>query len=130
MLHLFYCEAVLRLTTKSCRNRPPNVTSWIHPRVYHMRFTQKCKFQNCNLYHCIEKVQAQVFCLFQVLKEIKIKSYEELVPNDLSAGIIGPNEYKCLGVIYGKKCLPSQDRWLATFSRIAKSFMRYGGRDR
>lgn len=57
-------------------------------------------------------------------KVIEIKSYEELVPNDLSAGIIGPNDYKCLGVVYGKKCLPDQDRWLATFAKIAKAYKR------
>lgn len=57
-------------------------------------------------------------------KIIEIKSYEELVPNDLSAGVIGPDEYKCMGMVYGKKCLPDQDRWLATFAKLAKSFKR------
>nr|XP_002128401.1 uncharacterized protein LOC100179097 [Ciona intestinalis] len=60
----------------------------------------------------------------KVMREIKVSSYEELVPNDLSAGRIGPDEYKCMGIIYGKKCLPSQDRWLATYSRVAKQFFR------
>ena len=58
------------------------------------------------------------------MKEIEIASYEELVPNDFSPGIIKPNQYKCLGVVYGKKCLPDQDRWLATFARISKYFWR------
>ncbi|XP_039252759.1 uncharacterized protein LOC120330011 [Styela clava] len=57
-------------------------------------------------------------------KIIEVKTYEELVPNDLSAGVVGPDEHRCLGVVYGKKCLPDQDRWLATFSRISKSFKR------
>uniref|UniRef100_H2YT85 GDP-fucose protein O-fucosyltransferase 2 n=2 Tax=Ciona savignyi TaxID=51511 RepID=H2YT85_CIOSA len=60
----------------------------------------------------------------KVMREIQISNYEELVPNDLSAGRIGPDEFKCMGLIYGKKCLPSQDRWLATYSRIAKSLWR------
>jgi len=60
----------------------------------------------------------------KVMKEIEIASYEELVPNDFSPGIIKPNQYKCLGVVYGKKCLPDQDRWLATFARISKYFWR------
>ncbi|XP_076822731.1 uncharacterized protein LOC143469061 [Clavelina lepadiformis] len=60
----------------------------------------------------------------KIAKEITIQSYEELVPNDLSAGIIGPDEDKCMGIVYGKKCLPDQDRWLATFSRIADNFWR------
>lgn len=62
--------------------------------------------------------------LLQALKEIEVKTYEELVPTDMSEGIIKSGEYKCLGIIYGKKCLPDQDRWLAEFSRIAPYFKR------
>ena len=64
------------------------------------------------------------FFHFQVVKEIEIKSYEELVPNTLEAGIIGPDETPCLGIVYGKKCLPDQDRWLGTFSKIGDNFLR------
>lgn len=62
--------------------------------------------------------------VLKVLKEIEVKSYEELVPNDMSPGIIGPNDERCLGIVYGKKCLPDQDRWLGTYSKISKYFMR------
>ena len=73
----------------------------------------------------IKKSNQRVWCdILQVLKEITVSSYTELVPNDFSAGIIGPDDYKCMGIIYGKKCLPDQDRWLATFSRIAKNLWR------
>lgn len=67
-----------------------------------------------------------IVLFLQFTKVIEIKSYEELVPNDLSAGIIGPDDYKCLGIVYGKKCLPDQDRWLATFAKLAKAFKRCG----
>jgi len=82
----------------------------------------KCGTIDSKRYSGIEHFQRAAD--MKVLKEIEIASYEELVPNDLSAGIISPDEAKCMGIVYGKKCLPDQDRWLATFSKIAKYYWR------
>lgn len=82
----------------------------------------KCGIVDAKRYDGIKHFQRAVD--MKVLKEIEVKSYEELVPNDMSPGIIGPNDERCLGIVYGKKCLPDQDRWLGTYSKISKYFMR------
>lgn len=67
-----------------------------------------------------------------VQKEILIKSMEEL--NTKSCGMTACPEqkpasvdisaYKCVGMVYGKKCLPDQEQWLAQFTEIARNFLR------
>ena len=71
-----------------------------------------------------------------VQKEILIKSMHELNPkscNPKSAPDICPvsapatvdiSPYKCVGIVYGKKCLPDQEQWLAQFTEIARNFLR------
>ena len=31
---------------------------------------------------------------------------------------------KCVGIVYGKKCLPDQDKWLQSFAEISRNFLR------
>ena len=58
------------------------------------------------------------------MKEINIKTYDDLVPATLEAGIIGPDDAKCLGIAYGFNCFPDAKRYLKTFSKIAQNFLR------
>ena len=71
-----------------------------------------------------------------VMKEIQIKSMAELNPktcgpNAPDPKVCPPSEppldlspYKCVGIIYGKKCLPDQEKWQGTFAEIARNFLR------
>jgi len=34
------------------------------------------------------------------------------------------DDKKCVGIVYGKKCLPDQDRWLQSFAEISRNFLR------
>jgi len=34
------------------------------------------------------------------------------------------DDKKCVGIVYGKKCLPDQDKWLQTFAEISRNFLR------
>lgn len=66
-----------------------------------------------------------------VQNEFEIASMSEL--NGKSCGTAcDPNApptlditpYKCVGMVYGKKCLPDQEKWLDTFSQLARNFLR------
>lgn len=67
-----------------------------------------------------------------VQKEILIKSMEELNPKTCGLTVcpeqkpptVDITSYKCVGMVYGKKCLPDQEQWLAQFTEIARNFLR------
>lgn len=67
-----------------------------------------------------------------VQKEILIKSMEELNPKscgmtvcpEQKAATVDISSYKCVGMVYGKKCLPDQEQWLAQFTELARNFLR------
>ena len=66
-----------------------------------------------------------------VQNEFIIKSMAELNPKTCgelcdakAAPTLDLAPYKCVGLVYGKKCLPDQERWKKTFDEIARNFLR------
>ena len=67
-----------------------------------------------------------------VQTEILIKSMEELNPKTCGMTVcpeqkpatVDISMYKCVGMVYGKKCLPDQEQWLNQFTEIARNFLR------
>merc|ERR1712242_309827 len=67
-----------------------------------------------------------------VQTEILIKSMEELNPKvcgmtvcpEQKPATVDISQYKCVGMVYGKKCLPDQEQWLNQFTELARNFLR------
>ena len=53
-------------------------------------------------------------------QEIRILNMNEIVNEDNSPGRVDISMYRCLGIVYGKKCLPNQKDWLETYRKFLK----------
>ena len=57
-------------------------------------------------------------------KVIDIANMNEITLPDGTPGPISITEYPCMGIVYGKKCLPDQMAWLKSFKEISDNYLR------
>jgi len=57
-------------------------------------------------------------------KELQINNMNDLILPDGSPGSIDISQYPCMGIVYGKKCLPDQVGWLKAYGEISENYLR------
>ena len=61
--------------------------------------------------------------IIESMKELNPKTCGEACDPNVPA-TLDLSAYKCVGIVYGKKCLPDQEKWQQTFSEVARNFLR------
>lgn len=48
----------------------------------------------------------------------------EIITEDNTLGKVDISQFRCLGIVYGKKCLPNQENWLKRYRELAPFYLR------
>ena len=55
---------------------------------------------------------------------LRILNMNEIMTEDNELGKVDISQFKCLGIVYGKKCLPNQENWLKRYRELAPFYLR------
>ena len=55
---------------------------------------------------------------------LRILNMNEIITEDNTLGKVDISQYRCLGIVYGKKCLPNQENWLRRYKELAPFYLR------
>lgn len=55
---------------------------------------------------------------------LRILNMNEIMTEDNELGKVDISQFKCLGIVYGKKCLPNQENWLKRYRDLAPFYLR------